>query len=224
MNKKVLKYSLVFLSYFLYEVLVLEILNLLNIDIDSLNNLEKNICYFIVDIIYLLFVIFIFKDDLKNNIKEFKKNGINLLFSFIPIYLLGLFFMGLSNSILINLTGIELSSNEEAIRSLIKTYPIYMAFSSVIYAPIVEELIFRNSIRKIIKNDLIFIFMSGILFGLVHVIGSSESINEILMGIPYIIMGIDFAYIFYKSKNIFTTISIHSIHNLILLIIQLIGG
>ena len=67
--------------------------------------------------------------------------------------------------------------------------------------------------------------MSGLIFGLIHVVGTgNEGINEILMGIPYIIMGLDFAYIYAKTKNIFTTMTLHSIHNLTLLIIQFIGG
>ena len=61
--------------------------------------------------------------------------------------------------------------------------------------------------------------------GVVEEIGTGhEGINEILMGIPYIIMGLDFAYIYAKTKNIFTTMTLHSIHNLTLLIIQFIGG
>lgn len=225
MNKKIIKYSLVFLSYFFYEVLVLVILNILKIDLSNADYLHKNIYFFLVDIIYMIFVIFIFRKDLKEDLKDFKKNGFDLIFKFLPIYILGLILMGVSNTILINITGMELSTNEENVRTLIKYYPIYMAFSSVIYAPIVEELIFRKSIKNIVDNKFAFILTSGIIFGLVHVISSgNESFNEFLMGIPYIIMGIDFAYIYSKSKNIFTTISIHSLHNLVLLIIQLIGG
>ena len=39
-----------------------------------------------------------------------------------------------------------------------------------------------------------------------------------------ILMGLIFAYIYYDSNNIFSTIIIHSVHNLILLILQFIGG
>lgn len=221
MNKKTIKYIFVFLSYFVYDIYIYLFLKLINIDINNLNNIKKNIAFFTIDLIYFLILLFIYRKELK----EYKNNfSLSLLSKYLPIYLLGVILMGLSNTILTQITGIELASNEENIRTLIKYYPIYMFFSSVIYAPIVEELIFRKSI-DIFKNKTIFIITSGLLFGLIHVVGNSnESLNEILMGIPYIIMGIDFAYIYSKSKNIFTTISMHSLHNFILIIIQYLGG
>ena len=219
--KKIIKNSFIFISYFLYSVLLVLVLNLFNIDINKLDKIGKIIYMFLGDLIYLLFIIFIYKDELIEDLKSFKTNGIKLIFKFFPIYLLGIFLMGLSNMIITNYTGIELSKNEEIIRKLIKLFPIYMIFSSSIYAPIVEELVFRKSIKNIFNNNFVFILMSGTLFGCIHVVGGN---SPIIMSIPYIIMGIDLAYIYYKSKNIFTTISIHSIHNTILLLIQLIGG
>lgn len=223
--RQIIKYSLIFLSYFFYNFFILLILNLLKIDISNFSVLTKNIYLFVVDFIYIFLLWFFIKKDLRIELNNFKKNGLKLIIKFFPIYLFGVILMGISNSILINVTGLELSSNEENIRTMIKFYPIYMFFSSVIYAPFVEEVIFRKSIKKVIDNETLFILLSGLIFGLIHVIsGGNESINEILMGIPYIIMGIDFAYIFYKSENIFTTMTLHSLHNLILIIIQLIGG
>ena len=99
-----------------------------------------------------------------------------------------------------------------------------MSFSTVLYAPLVEEITFRKTFRNIINDKILFILISGIMFGIIHVGISSNTTNDLLMIIPYLIMGIDFSYIYYKSDNIFTTITIHSIHNLVLLIIQFIGG
>ena len=169
----------------------------------------------------MIILIFLLKKEIKEDKNKF---NLSLLLKYLPIYLLGIILMGLSNYILSGITGIELSENEENVRTFIKYYPIYMFFSSVIYAPIVEELIFRKS-TDVFKNKLVYILVSGLLFGLIHVVGNgNESFNELLMGIPYIIMGIDFAYIYVKSKSIFTTMIIHSFHNFILIIIQYLGG
>lgn len=212
-------------SYFLYELIVLCILNLIHINISKQSFIIKNIYMFVIDIIYLSGLIYIYRKDLKNYISKFKKDGLNLLIKYAPVYLIGLILMGISNTFLTKITGMELSTNEENVRTMIKYFPIYMIFSSAIYAPIVEELIFRKSIKDFLKNKTIFIITSGIIFGLIHVISSgNESVNELLMGIPYMIMGIDFAYIYVKSDNIFTTMCLHSIHNSVLLIIQFIGG
>ena len=112
----------------------------------------------------------------------------------------------------------------ESYRNYIKMFPIYMTFSTVIYSPIVEEITFRKTFRNIIDNKYFYILLSGIIFGIIHTTGDITNKNEILLAIPYIIMGIDLSYIYYKSNNIFTTIFIHSIHNFVLLMVQFIGG
>lgn len=223
--KKIIKNLLILLSYFLYEAIILIIINALGIDISKLNFIQKNIYLFVVDIIYLISLVFIYRKELKEDFKDFKENGSGYIFKYAPLYLLGVILMGITNALLVKVTGMEMSTNEQNVRTLIKYYPIYMSFSSVIYAPIVEELIFRKSIKNLFNDNVLFVLMSGLIFGLIHVVGTgNEGINEILMGIPYIIMGLDFAYIYAKTKNIFTTMTLHSIHNLTLLIIQFIGG
>lgn len=225
MKNNLIKNIVILLSYFFYEFIIICILGILGIDISKLNFLQKNIYLFIVDGIYLIGLIWLYRKELKEEIKDFKNNGSNYILKYAPLYLIGVIVMGVTNSILFNITGMEVSTNEQTVRTLIKYYPIYMTFSSVIYAPIVEELIFRKSIKKFFNNGVLFVLVSGIMFGLIHVISTgNESLNELLMGIPYIIIGIDIAYIYYKTKNIFTTIIIHSMHNLTLLILQFIGG
>ena len=129
--------------------------------------------------------------------------------------------MGLSNKILYYITRQELSGNETSIRSLLDQFPIYMVFSAVVFAPIVEEIIFRKTVKNVFDKKYLYIILSGLIFGALH-ISDYSNFNEILLGIPYVIMGIDFAYIYYKSNNIFTTITLHSIHNLLLVLIQFI--
>lgn len=223
--KKIIKNLLILLSYFLYEAIVLIIINALDIDVSKLNFIQKNIYLFVIDIIYLVSLVFIYRKELKEDFKDFKENGAGYIFKYAPLYLLGVILMGITNALLVKVTGMEMSTNEQNVRTLIKYYPLYMSFSSVMYAPIVEELIFRKSIKNLFNDNVLFVLMSGLIFGLIHVVGTgNEGINEILMGIPYIIMGLDFAYIYAKTKNIFTTMTLHSIHNLTLLIIQFIGG
>lgn len=130
--------------------------------------------------------------------------------------------MALSNIIIYGITGNALSENEINIREYIKLFPLYMSFSTVIYAPIVEELIFRKSIKNILGNSLVFVVASGIIFGLVHI--TSGTLNDFLTIIPYILMGVTLSYIYYKSDNIFTTITLHLVHNFLLLVLQFIGG
>lgn len=224
MKMKIFKNLMIFLMYFIYEIIVALIVNIFNINVSGFSNIGKNIYMISIDLIYILFIAFVYRKEIILNLKDFKKNGIKYIKKYISIYILGLIAMSISNIILYEITNIEISNNEQLVRDYIKLLPIYMTFSCVIYAPIVEEITFRKTFRNIIDNKYIFILVSGIMFGLVHITGDTIGINDYLLSIPYILMGISLAYIYYKSNNIFTTITIHSLHNLILLIIQFIGG
>ena len=174
-----------------------------------------------MNFIYIVFLFFVYKGEIKKDLEDFKEKHNSYLSKYLSYYLIGILLMGLSNIILQYFTKLDMSGNEKEVRELIKILPTYMIFSSVIYAPFVEEIIFRKSIKNVIKNPYIFIIISGFLFGILH-INDYKNFSEILMGIPYIIMGLDFAYIYHKTNNIFTTMTFHFCHNLILLLIQLI--
>lgn len=227
--KKILKNILVFISYFVFDILLIIIQSLLiyifklyNINLSS-NIAFKSIYLISGSLLYMIFILLIYKEEIKNDLNDLKIKGINLIVKYIPIYIIGILLMGFTNISLQGITNIPVSDNEEAVRQTIKLLPIYMSFSVSLFAPIVEEIIFRKTFRNIINNNYLFIVISGIIFGLVHITGNIN-INAFLMSIPYMIMGIDFAYIYYKSENIFTTMILHSIHNTVLLIFQFIGG
>ena len=116
------------------------------------------------------------------------------------------------------------SNNEQAVRDSIKAAPIYMLFTCSIIAPILEEMVFRRSLKGFINNKWLYIIISGLSFGLLHVIGNNANLAEYLFVIPYGAMGCAFAYLYYKTKNISLPIIIHMIHNTILVIVQIIGG
>lgn len=224
MNIKIFKNLSMFFMYFIYQIIVGIFINIFNLNINEWSSFNKNLYLIATDLIYLIFVIIIYRKELLNNLKDFKNNGIKYLTKFIPVYILGLILMSASNFILYEITNIEISNNEQIVRNYIKLFPIYMTFSTCLYAPIVEEITFRKTFKNIINNKYIYILISGSIFGLIHITGDTVGINEFLLSIPYILMGIDLSYIYYKSNNIFTTISIHSMHNFILLIFQFIGG
>ena len=99
-----------------------------------------------------------------------------------------------------------------------------MIFSVSIFAPLTEELIFRKGIREIFNNKYLYIIISGIFFASMHVTSEDLGINTLLYLIPYSSLGITFAYTYYKTNNIFSTIMLHSFHNTMAIIIYIIGG
>lgn len=219
--KKILKNILIFISYFIFDITIKAIISLLGINYMSFNYDQKMLTTFIISIFYLLIILFLYRKELFIDLKDFKNNYKKYISKYIIIYLIGVLLMIIGNTIISKITNQSLSGNEIQIRERITNYPLIMIFSTIIYAPIIEEIIFRKSIKNIFKNKYLFIIISGLIFGILH-ITNFKDLNEILYSIPYIIMGLDFAYIYYKTNNIFTTITFHFCHNLILLIIQLL--
>lgn len=219
--KKITKNILIFLSYFVYNIIFRDILLLFNVSYYFFDEKQKILYSVISTAIYLLIVIFLYRKELKEEILDFKENYKKYLSKNILIYLAGILLMGLTNIILTKITGSSLSGNEAIIRERIVKYPIYTAISAVLLAPIVEELIFRKSLKNIFKFKYLFIIISGLIFGILHIQNFSD-MNEILYSIAYIIMGLDFAYIYSRTNNIFTTMTFHLCHNLVLFIIQLL--
>ena len=216
--RKIIKNILIFILYLVFDGLIVSLFYLNGIDYQNLPLIKKVVTAFISNVLLIGIIFYFYKDELKEDFYDFKER--HNLTKYIGIYLIGVFLMALSNIILQKITNLEIGGNEEAIRKLIKEVPLYIFFSSVIFAPFVEEMIFRKNIRNIFHNKYLFIIISGFAFGILHI--SDFSISQILMGIPYIIMGIDFAYIYYKTDNIYTTMIFHLCHNLILFLVQLI--
>ena len=218
---------LAFLLYFTFSFAFKSILSLFNVDLTSLNPILLNTILIVSDLIFMVIMFFIYKKDIIENAKEFKNNKGKWFIKYFGIFVGSVLVMGILNIILSKITNLETSENEELVRKLIKILPVYMTFSTVLYAPFVEELLFRKAIRKIIKGDdkytkITYVIVSAVIFGLLHVITLDASFYDLLMGIPYMVVGLSLGYIYSKTDNLFSTMQFHLMHNTILLILQLI--
>lgn len=181
------------------------------------NDVLLNSCYIAADIFITAILLFLYKNDFKNKFKELKsEDGNQKIIKSIKAWLIGLAIMVFLNIIIGFFVG-DIASNEAANRSIISGYSIYAIISMIILAPICEEIIFRLSISKMIDNKFIFILFSGLIFGFAHVMGTKGM--QMLFIFPYTALGISFAYIYQKYKNIFLSILMHIIHNMICLIL-----
>ena len=165
-------------------------------------------------------IILIFNKSLQSEFKDMRKNHKKYYKQYFKYYLIGLIIMMFSNLFIAIVSNGSTAGNQDAINDLFKISPLYIYFASVIYAPIVEELIFRKAIRNIIPNKILFILVSGLLFGGLHVIGTVEAWYDPLYIIPYSAPGIVFAFILYKTNNIFVSTGLHFMHNGILMSLQ----
>lgn len=194
-----------------------------NIDISKFSDLDYVVYSLVCDIIFLIVIVLCYNKTLRKDFKPFFKNfGKNFEEAF-KYYLVGVGVMIFSNLIITLIFNGGLSDNENTVRSYIETSPLLMFIQISLYAPLAEELLFRKSIRECISNKWLYVFVSGFIFGALHVIGT-EGLIGLLYLIPYCSLGFAFAYTYTKTDNIYSSISMHFMHNTLTLILLLIGA
>lgn len=194
--------------------------SLLKIDLATVPYWIKVVYSIFYQLLILFLIAFIFRKELKKDFEDLKQNHKTYFKKYLKYWFLMLALMMISNLFIQIVLPNQIAGNEEQIREMFKVSPIYIFISSVLIAPFLEELVFRLGIRHVIKNDILFILVSGLVFGSLHVFGNVEVPLDYLYIIPYSIPGFIFAYILTKSKNIFTTMGLHFLHNGILMSLQ----
>lgn len=161
----------------------------------------------------------IFKDEIFNGLKLLKENFSSYISYILPKIGIMYIIYTVSALLVVYIFNQGVSINQQAVEEL----PLYISIPlAIIWAPIVEESLFRGCLRKLFKNDLIFIIFSGLIFGLLHTMGEESLISAFTLMIPYGVLGGGFAYIYVKTNNIATNMMCHSMHNLIVMLLQII--
>lgn len=208
------------LIYFIFPYLEAPLLNLFDINVINIPDFIKYFYLINWEILILALILMIFNKDIIEDFKDLKKNHLGYFKKYFKYWLLALGIMMLSNAVIMFISDSTTSGNEELIRNLFKTNPIYIYIISVFIAPFVEELVFRKAIYKIIPNNILFILVSGLVFGGLHVIGNVEVWTDILYLIPYCAPGFIFAYIMTKTNNVLVPAGLHFMHNGLLMSLQ----
>ena len=155
--------------------------------------------------------------ELKRDFVAFKNNFKIYISNMLPRFGIIFIVYAISSLALVSFVG-NISTNQE----IISQWPIYIsAFLAIIIAPLTEELMFRGFMKKFIKNDILFIILSSLIFGGLHIM-QSENLSQILFIIPYSILGFAFSLNYVKTKNIASNIFLHSAWNSIAIIAMII--
>jgi len=217
---KIFKTVGLFLLYFSISSIPILIFN---INVENFSDLDLILYSFGCNIIFLIVIVACYFKTLKKDFKPYFKNFINNLEESFKYYIIGLGIMIVSNLLITYILGGGIAENEQQVRSFIDIAPIIMLIEVSIYAPLAEELLFRKSIREVIKSKWIYVLVSGFIFGGLHVLGCENPL-EYLYLIPYCSLGFAFSYIYAKTDNIYSTIMIHTIHNTVTIILYFIGA
>ena len=197
-------------------------IKLFNLDVKTMSYSTAIILSTLASIIIFIILFIMYRKDLKEYFKDFIKNRSKYMDIGIRCWLIGLVLMMISNIILNVILKSGGANNEKVVQTMIKTLPLLMLFDAGVIAPFNEEIVFRKTIKDIFKNKWIFLIMSFLFFGAAHVISSAKTAFDYLFIIPYGALGAAFAYAYYKTDNLFTSISIHMIHNIILITISIL--
>lgn len=161
----------------------------------------------------------VFGKRFRRDFEEIKKNkqGYAKWFFIRAVIIFGIFLV--SRIITILLSGTLTSTNQESLGES----PMWLiAPLAILYAPLVEESVFRGAIRRYVKKDWLFIIVSGVLFGAIHVFSEATFTDALLNGIPYAVMGVGMAYLYAKSGNLFTNMAYHFLQNTLSIIIMIV--
>lgn len=222
-NKKyILKSIITFILFYYSSYLQLIPILILNLNLDKLSGTNKVLLSMYSNIILLIILILLYKNDLKNEFKKFKENLNKNIDTGFKYWLIGLMTMFISNIIINIIIGNGQAENEKIVQQMITYAPYIMVINAGIIAPIIEEITFRKAFKNVFNNKWLFILSSSLIFGSLHVITKLTSPLDLLYIIPYSSLGISLAYMYYKTDTIYTSITMHIFHNTILTILSIL--
>lgn len=211
-----------FFLIIIYFLLIL-LLSLIFHDSLNLNSPYYEISNILINLLLIIVFLIIFRKKIIAKLNDYKKNCKSYLRKNFIYYIIGLIIMVVSLNIITSFYQLPL--NETANRETLMAFPLSSLFNILITAPLVEELLTRIILKDHIQNKYLYIIISGLLFAFLHIFNSlSNGITyELLFLIPYGAIGIAFSLMYYKTDNIWISITYHFIHNLICLIL-IFGG
>lgn len=194
---------------------------LFKIDINKMSNSTSILLSMFSNIMLVIILFLIYHKSLKKEWQKFIKDGIKNIDIGFKYWFIGLMVMVVSNLIINFFFAHNIASNEQGVQEMIKVSPWIMLINAGILAPITEEITFRKTFKDCIKNKWFYILTSGIIFGLLHVV-SSTNFMQFLYIIPYSSLGIAFAIMYEKTDTVFTSMSMHFFHNTVLTLISIL--
>ena len=194
-------------------MLITGVVNLANdaevIRFKSLTNLTF---YGLMVVLYVALFIPFWKDEFKKLKGNIGKYFLTFIVGFVVIFgaslIIGAIYQALGiTDTSANQEQLDLIANAELIDQ------ISLALFAVLFAPLVEELVFRKaffgffSINK--ANRWIIIVASALIFGFIHVAATFDFVQIFY----YAGLGLVLAFFYYKTDNIIVPIVIHMLHN-----------
>lgn len=202
-QNKIIKMLITFICYLAYFRLTSIICSAVGLKNDI-------VISFIADLIFLIGIVFAYKNNLKSDYKRLKKDY--KISKIIKVVLLGALVIFVFNLLMGALTelifpNLSVDSNTESITNLKSISLVYTIFKTMIFAVIAEELLYRETISDVIDNKVVFILVSSTIYTVM---------NFIFVGIDPKLIFFHF-FIYFLPAIIFSTIYVKNHNNIIIL-------
>ncbi len=202
-QNKIIKMLITFICYLAYFRLTSIICSAVGLKNDI-------VISFIADLIFLIGVVFAYKNNLKSDYKRLKKDY--KISKIIKVVLLGALVIFVFNLLMGALTelifpNLAVDSNTESITNLKSISLVYTIFKTMIFAVVAEELLYRETISDVIDNKVVFILASSIIYTIM---------NFIFVGIDSKLIFFHF-FIYFLPAIIFSIIYVKNHNNIIIL-------
>lgn len=211
------------------SIIVLLVYLLYSIVFDSIsgvfNMTNKIIVSFIADVTFLAFVLIMYRDKLVQDKLDYEKKNkpssrLLITIGWVLIILATNLVGGFAGSLLAN---VNRTDNNLALFTL--PY-IYTFFKTLIFSSIAEELVFKQSLRDVIDNNILFIAVSTIFYATMNIAYTElHGLTLLANMIPYALFAIVTGILYIKNKdNIYIVMIVKICYNLIPFAIMIIGG
>lgn len=188
-------------------------------------SVELTFINFLGHFLFLMTILILNYQDFKRCFKEIAKKPVK---NILLILLLAVIVFVIANggrmvcSLIIGDTGVD--SSNAALQQIFDIKPLgtlYVTFLTIFFYPIVEETVFRGSIKSIISNKWLFIIISVIASWYFQTVSINPTIEELAYAVPTIFVSLFSAILYTKKNNILYVILPRVAYNLIIGIIQL---
>lgn len=172
-----------------------------------------------VELVVFIAIILFSKKKLLDDFNKIKiKNPMNIAFMVIGANFFMNFTNIIVNIIIMQFTTVETSNNQLGIELMFERYPVYIVMTAVIFAPIVEELVFRGTIYSYMRQKMNFIWcaiLNSFIFAGLHFTVSllTGDLSDIIFLLAYMSQSFIICYIYEKTDNIFLPIVLHFMNN-----------
>lgn len=214
---------IIFIVYLFYTQVLSKILGLMSIN-DSVTQM------FISDLIFLLGIIVFYKKKIKSSFNIFVKNyklskKIIVVLKWVVVIFFINILMGAITEFLFPEVASVMDDNSEAIYNLFSVSSIYTIFKTMIFAVVAEELVFKQAIRDVFTNNIVFIAVSSLIYVIMNFAYADFNQSGILIDmLGYLMFAIVTSIAYIKNDdNIFIVMLIKFFYSLVPLLILVLG-